>query len=130
MEKPIHVAIVDDEESALDLFKVALRKEVRDHVIDVHYFESAPGLLKFLQDLHGSIKIIIILSDINMPGMDGFQLLQYIKTKYPQIIVFMESAYDLPDYIAKAKEMGAEEYFTKPINFKSLREKISQIANA
>ena len=74
-------------------------------------------------------KVIYIFSDINMPGMTGLELLEKVKGKYPQIKVSMISAYGDTDNYNKAIESGAKEFFTKPIDFKSLKEEIKELIN-
>ena len=66
----------------------------------------------------------LVLSDINMPGMDGFDLLKTVKAKYPFLKVFMVSAYGDENYMSRAKQFGADDFITKPVNFDMLRQKM------
>ena len=126
-EQPIHVAVVDDELEVHDLFRMKFRKDVKKGKMELVCFPGGKECLEFLKT--GQVEIIILLSDINMPEMDGYSLLQIIKKDFPQIHVFMASAYGSSDYIEKAEKLGAEKYFTKPVDFNLLREEIYQFAS-
>jgi len=117
----INVALVDDETVALKLFEMQLRKEIKAGDINLIGFDDPNKLLEYLEEDDNYLGVIILLSDINMPQMDGFTVLEIVKSKYPNIKVYMESAYDHSDYINKAYELGADGYLTKPINFEEVR---------
>ena len=74
-------------------------------------------------------KVIYIFSDINMPGMTGLELLEKVKEKFPNIKISMISAYGDKDNYEKAIGSGAKEFFTKPIDFDSLKQEIKGLMN-
>lgn len=118
---PINLAIVDDEEIAIELFNINFKDEVRDGKFVLDCFTRPSDLFDFLQKPENSDRIVIILSDINMPEMDGFQVLEKVKNLFPTMKVYMESAYDHPDYIKKALDLGADDYLVKPIDYDALK---------
>jgi len=110
------IMIVDDEKDVEILFRQQFRKEVRDGLIDLCYAFSGEEALEYLGS-QTPPDVVCILSDINMPGINGLELLKAVKEKYPQIRVSMITAYG-DDYNFKtAMSTGAEHYFTKPIDF-------------
>lgn len=115
----IKIAIVDDEVIALKLFEISFKKEVRSGKICLHTFNSAQKLFDFLKE-EGD-EVVFIFSDINMPVIDGFQVLKHVKEKYPHIKVCMESAYAQQEFVEKAYSLGAEMYLTKPIDFQAVK---------
>lgn len=124
----IRIMVVDDETDIEPLFKQKFRKEIREGIIDFHFAFSAEDALKYL-DTARAADIILILSDINMPGMSGIELLKILKTDYTHLKVFMITAYDDKEKYEKAKEYGASEYLTKPIDFEKLKKEILSLKN-
>lgn len=114
---------MDDEEDAQLLFKQQFRKEIKNNQIQVNFVFSAE---EALQSLEGQLAkcIALILADINMPGMNGLEMLKIIKTMFPTLKVFIITAYDDEYNYLTAQEYGADGYITKPIEFKKLKEKI------
>lgn len=127
-EKPIIIA-VDDEESAQIIFKASLKKEIRSGLFQLFFFTSANDCLKFLEKNFQEVKILLILSDINMPHMDGLTMTEIIKDKFPKINIYMTSAYDNDVYKYKAQKAGAIGYFTKPLDFKKIKNVILESIN-
>jgi CheY-like chemotaxis protein len=117
------VLVVDDEEDVEFLFRQKFRKEIRSDLIVFHFSRSAESALKYLQELPDP-SLVLILSDINMPGMNGLELLKIIKSKFHQIKVFMITAYEDEDNHQTAISYGADDYIHKPINFNQLKEKV------
>ena len=115
--------VVDDELDIESLFKQRFRKEIRNGDLDIHFAFSAEEALGYLRTAHAA-DIVLILSDINMPGMNGIELLRIIKTEFSALKVFMITAYDDKEKFDKAFEYGASEYLTKPIDFEKLKESI------
>jgi CheY-like chemotaxis protein len=117
--------VVDDELDVKDLFLQRFRKEIKAgkfSFVFAHCGEEALELLSHVQPMD----IVLILSDINMPGMTGFDLLQQVKEKLPALKVFMVSAYGDAANMSRAKETGADGFIEKPVNFQLLEEKISE----
>jgi len=124
----MRILVVDDERDVEFLFRQKFRKEVRNKDLELVFAFSGQEALEMLEQSHPP-NVIYIFSDINMPGMTGLELLEQVKEKYPQIKISMISAYGDKDNFEKAKESGAKEFFTKPIDFDSLKEEISGLIN-
>lgn len=119
----IRIMVVDDEHDVEPLFRQRFRKEIREGQIDFHFTFSGEGALEYL-DTAKAADLVLILSDINMPGINGIELLRILKEKYSHLKVFMITAYDDKDNYEKAIKYGAEEYLTKPIDFERLKNDI------
>lgn len=119
----IRIMVVDDEHDVESLFRQKFRKEMREGSIDFHFTFSGEDALEYLNSAKAA-DLVLILSDINMPGMNGFELLRILKEKYSHLKVFMITAYEDKEKFEKAIQYGAEEYFTKPIDFEKLRTEI------
>jgi len=120
--------VVDDEKDVEILFLQKFRKEIRDGVLDLVFAFSGQEALEIL----GSSKppdVVYVFSDINMPGMTGLELLEKIKMRYPNMHVSMISAYGDSENHKKAIESGAKEFFTKPIDFNSLKQEVQELMN-
>ncbi len=118
------ILVVDDEPDMQTLFQQRFRKEIKDHTIDFAFANSGEQALAYLQQhFH---EVVLILSDINMPGMSGFELLKRIKHNYhtPPPIVMMITAYGDTENYNQAISLGADDFLTKPIDFNQLREKL------
>ncbi len=122
------ILVVDDEKDVEMLFKQKFRKEIRANKVEMVFAFSGLDALKILGDTEPP-DVMYIFSDINMPGMSGLELLHQVKTKYPTIKVSMISAYGDSDNYNKAIASGAKEFFTKPIDFNSLKDEISSMIN-
>lgn len=122
----IRVMVVDDEHDVEPLFRQKFRKEIRDRAIDFHFAFSGEEALEYLNTATAA-DIVLILSDINMPGITGIELLRILKEKYPDLKVFMITAYDDKEKYEKSMLYGAEEYLTKPIDFEKLKREIFSI---
>jgi CheY-like chemotaxis protein len=118
--------VVDDEHDVEPLFRQKFRKEIRDGLIDFHFTFSGEDALAYL-DTAKAADLVLILSDINMPGINGIELLRILKERYSHLKVFMITAYDDKDNYEKAVQYGAEEYLTKPIDFERLKTEIFSI---
>lgn len=118
--------VVDDERDVEMLFRQKFRKEIRQELIELEFAFSGQEALDLLNNKQPP-DVVYIFSDINMPGMTGFELLRAVKDKFPQIKVSMISAYGDTENYEKAINSGAKEFFTKPIDFDSLREEVHQL---
>jgi CheY-like chemotaxis protein len=117
------IVVVDDERDVQTLFEQKFRREVRQGVIELHFAFSGEDALALLAD-RGVADIVLILSDINMPGMNGLELLKAIKEQYPWLRVYMVTAYDDETSHRRAVEFGCDDYLTKPIDFSVLKARI------
>ena len=120
------VIVVDDERDVQILFQQKFRKEIRSGMIQFHFAFSGEEGLQYLQ-LNGTTDIYLILSDINMPGMNGLELLKTIKKNYPGLVVYMITAYGDEYNYREAIEHGCDDYLTKPLNFEDLKEKLLNV---
>lgn len=123
------ILIVDDERDVELLFRQKFRKELRSGALEMVFAFSGDEALEFLRN-EDPPKIVYMFSDINMPGMTGIELLKRVKEGFPQMEVSMISAYGDKENYEKAKDSGAKEFFTKPIDFDSLREEIRGLIKA
>ena len=88
--------------------------------------------MRRLNDFAGEIRpeLIVILSDINMPGMDGLTLLGEVKKRFPALPVMMVTAYGDNERRRRASDLGAAEFLTKPVDFDRLKEQLRQLPTA
>jgi two-component system, response regulator, stage 0 sporulation protein F len=122
----VSILVVDDEPDVGDLFRQRFRREARQGTYVLHFALSAA---EALERLAGEIEpqLIVILSDINMPGMDGLALLREIKMRRPDLPVMMVTAYGDEERRRRAAEYGAAEFITKPVDFDLLKERLRQL---
>jgi CheY-like chemotaxis protein len=118
------VLIVDDEPDIEVLFRQQFRREVRQGLYTLDFALSGAAALEKLAD-HVGDDIILLVSDINMPGMSGLELLPMVKQRRPSLPVFMVSAYSDTDTVATALARGASKFITKPVDFPSLKQEVS-----
>jgi CheY-like chemotaxis protein len=121
------ILVVDDEHDMQTLFLQKFRKEIRDNAIEFVFAFSAEEALRYL-NMHVH-EAVLILSDINMPGMSGLELLKEIKQKFenPPPKVMMVTAYGDSDNYNHAMRLGADDFLTKPLDFNLLKEKLKII---
>ena len=119
------VMVVDDEPDMQLLFEKSFRNEVRAGRIEFHFATSGEQALQYL-DQQGTADLVLILSDINMPGMSGLELLKRIKARDARLRVFVITAYGDESNQRLARDLGCDDYLTKPVDFGSLKEKIFQ----
>ena len=118
------ILVVDDEPDVEALFRQHFRRDLRDGRFAMEFAQSAPAALQCISDA-GTASLILILSDINMPGMSGLELLPKAKAARPDVPIIMITAYGDADTKRKALESGADALFTKPIDFGMLRNEIN-----
>ncbi|HXR85196.1 MAG TPA: response regulator [Hanamia sp.] len=118
------VLVVDDETDMKTLFEQRFRKEIKTGEIDFVFANSGNEALDYLN--RQEHEFVLILSDINMPGMTGLELLERIKNKYqaPPPKVMMITAYGDEYNYKQAMSLGADDFLTKPLDFNSLKEKL------
>jgi CheY-like chemotaxis protein len=122
----VSIPIVDDEPDVAELFRQRFRREVRQGLYVLHFAASAEEALQMLAD---GIRpeLIVILSDINMPGMDGLALLHEIKERWPALPIMMITAYGDEERRRRAEEYGAADFVTKPVDFDFLEAQLRQL---
>lgn len=118
--------VVDDERDVEMLFRQKFRKEIRKGLIELEFAFSGDEAIEKLKS-NDPPEVVYIFSDINMPGMSGLELLEMVRRDFPAIKISMISAYGDRENIDKAMESGASGFFTKPIDFESLREEVYHI---
>ena len=125
----VSILVVDDEPDVAELFRQRFRREARDGTYVMHFAGSGEQALELLA---GEIEptLIVILSDINMPGMDGLQLLGKIKQRRPDLPVMMVTAYGDDERRRRANELGAFEFITKPVDFDLLKAQLQKLSTA
>ena len=122
----VRVLVLDDEPDIEPLFRQQFRREVREGLYLLDFAVSGETALHML-DGHAGEEIILLVSDINMPGMSGLDLLPIVKTRRPDLPVFMISAYGDADTVSTARERGADKFLTKPVDFARLRRDIRAV---
>jgi CheY-like chemotaxis protein len=125
----VSILTVDDEADIAELFRQHFRREVRQGLYALHFADSAEEALQMLAD---GIRpqLIVILSDINMPGMDGLSLLREVKKSRPEMPVMMVTAYGDDERRRRARELGAAEFLNKPVDFDLLKEQLRRLPTA
>jgi CheY-like chemotaxis protein len=122
----VSILVVDDEPDVADLFRQRFRREVREGQYVIHFALSGEEALDKLSD-GVRPELIVLLSDINMPGMDGFGLLRAVKHRYAELPVIVVTAYGDDERQRKASEYGATEFVTKPVDFDLLKQHLQQL---
>ena len=120
------VLVVDDEPDVELLFRQQFRRELRAGRFTIEFTQSGPAALQRITDVEAA-SLILILSDINMPGMSGLELLPKARAARPDVPIIMITAYDDAETKRKALEGGAEALLTKPVDFVLLRNEIETL---
>jgi len=118
------ILVVDDEQDMENLFLQRFRKEIKDGTVILGFANSGEQALEYMNK--NNHEAVLILSDINMPGMSGLQLLEKIKQKFNALppIVMMITAYGDAENFNTAMELGADDFLTKPVDFNLLKQKL------
>ena len=119
----VYILVVDDEPDVEDLFRQQFRRDLKSGRFMMEFAPSAPVALQRAGEIRDP-SLILILSDINMPGMSGLEMLPEVRAKRPDVPVIMITAYGDAETRRKAIERGAEGLLTKPIDFAQLRQEI------
>ena len=122
----VRVLVVDDEPDVEVLFRQQFRREVRQGLYLLDFALSGQEALDKLDGCIGE-EIILLVSDINMPGMSGLDLLPKVKARRPDLSVFMISAYGDAERVQTALERGASKFVTKPVDFLLLKQDVSRV---
>ena len=120
------ILVVDDEQDIRTLFEQRFRREIRNGELDFSFAYSGEEALNYING-HFS-EIVLILSDINMPGMSGIELLRRIRTMHPTAppTIMMITAYNDEENYNQAKKYGADDFLNKPIDFSNLKQKLTE----
>ncbi|GAB2464803.1 response regulator [Hymenobacter qilianensis] len=125
------ILVVDDEPDVRQLFEQRFRREIRNGTFSFDFAYSGEEALKYLNE-HFS-EVVLILSDINMPGMSGLELLRRIKQEHPTPpppTVMMITAYADQESHRQAMQLGANDFLTKPVDFTALKERLISMEKA
>ncbi|MCI5083090.1 MAG: response regulator [Saprospiraceae bacterium] len=117
------ILVVDDERHIKRLFEQRFRREVKSGDIELYFAYSGQEALDFLKDGEAS-DITLLLSDINMPNMNGLELLKQVRENHTQLMVYMITAYGDEANRKLAIELGADDYIVKPLDFQTLKDKL------
>lgn len=125
----MNILVVDDEKDMQTLFEQRFRKEIRNHTVQFAFATNGEEALTYLH-MHNH-QAVLILSDINMPGMSGLELLKNIKEEHhtPPPVVMMVTAYGDDENYKQAMKLGADDFLTKPLDFNLLKEKLNTKIN-
>ena len=123
----MQILVVDDETDVRDLFQQRFRREIRSGEFHFNFAFSGEEALRFMREHHS--EVLIILSDINMPGMNGLELLGHVKEEFemPPTTMMMITAYGDDDSYRQAIALGANDFLTKPVDFAVLKTKLLQL---
>jgi len=125
----VGILVVDDEPDVAELFRQRFRREARQGTYVMHF--AASGETALAQLTEGiEPRLMVLLSDINMPGMDGLQLLREVKQRRPDLPVMMVTAYGDDERRRRASELGASEFLTKPVDFDQLKAQLRRMSAA
>jgi DNA-binding NtrC family response regulator len=117
--------MVDDEPDAQELFRQNFRREIRKGIYRFDFAQSGQQALEILK--YGTPpEILIVLSDVNMPGMSGMELLEEVHRTWPDVGVFMITAYGDAATESRSKELGASSFFSKPVDFSRLKDDLAR----
>ena len=124
------ILVVDDESDVQVLFEQRFRREIRSGTLSFSFAFSGEQALDYLHEHHS--EVVLILSDINMPGMSGLDLLGHVKEEFemPPTTMMMITAYGDDDSHRKALELGANDFLSKPVDFAVLKEKLAHLRPA
>lgn len=124
----MQILVVDDETDVRDLFQQRFRREIRSGELQFSFAFSGEEAMTFLRAHHS--EVLIILSDINMPGMSGLELLSHVKEEFemPPTTMMMITAYGDDESYRQAMQLGANDFLVKPVDFALLKSKLLQLA--
>jgi len=123
----VSILVDDVEADVAELFRQRFRREARQGMYVLHFAQSGDQAVQLLDD-ESEPELLAVLSDINMPGMDGLQLLLgEMKQRFPNLPVMMVTAYGDDERRRRASELGAAEFITKPVDFDYLKEQLRQL---
>lgn len=121
----VRIMIVDDEPDAQELFRQNFRREIRRGIYDFDFALSGEAALDLLKG-QTPPEVVMVLSDINMPGMSGIELLSEIRKAWPEVGVYMITAYGDDTTETRVRDLGAVHFLTKPVDFDVLKDSLSK----
>ena len=124
----IKILVVDDEPDVELMFRQKFRNEIKNGEFALTFALSGEQALSYMGTME-PLDIILVLSDINMPGMSGLELLKRIRSLFPDMKVFIISAYGDPHSHDEASRLGASDFITKPVDFPLLKQRVLNIAS-
>jgi two-component system response regulator YesN len=125
----IHIVVVDDEADTHLLYKLKFKKFFAAlGGVQLVSFLSAIDCLNYLR-MADAPKVDLIMSDINMPEMDGFELLQEVRKMHPKMLFYVVSAYESSEFRSRAEQLGAQRFLSKPVDFHTLGEALKSDLN-
>ena len=125
----VSILVVDDEADVAELFRQRFRREARQGTYVLHFANFGDEALSLLDNTIEP-ELLAVLSDINMPGMDGLELLGKVKQRFPELPVMMVTAYGDDERRRRASDLGACEFFAKPVDFDALKAQLQQLPSA
>lgn len=123
----MNILVVDDESDIQPLFKQRFRKEIKSGEVTFHFALSGEEAVTYLAA--EASEVVLILSDVNMPGMSGLELLQHIRESHSTAppFVMMITAYGDESNYRQSMELGADDFLTKPLDFRLLKDKLKDL---
>ncbi len=126
---PIKILMVDDEPDAEVLFRQNFRREIRKGVYEFLFAQSGQEALDLLGSDEG-LDLLVVLSDINMPGMTGVELLETVKSRWPDLPMMMITAYGDVGTEESVTQKGARQLVSKPVDFAHLKAELAELSEA
>ena len=127
-KSPPLILAVDDSAKMHKILQAKLKSEIAADTIRLQFFADPNTCLKFIKDNKDQQNMILLLSDISMPSLDGFTFLHVARNELPDIQFVVTSAHDSSDFREQAKQLGVKAYLTKPLNFEVIKELINEAA--
>ena len=123
----MNILVVDDESDIQPLFKQRFRKEIKNGEVVFHFALSGEEAITYLES--EASQVVLILSDVNMPGMSGLELLQHIRESHSTAppFVMMITAYGDESNYRRSMQLGANDFLTKPLDFRLLKDKLKDL---
>lgn len=129
MASKVIMYVVDDEEMVHDVLKIKFRKSIKDEELEMYNFLSASEYLEFLQKFEANGKPQFLITDINMPVMDGIEMSLNVSQHYPQINIYFATAYTCEEYEERIKSIPYKGLMTKPIKLGDITTIVEKMAD-
>ncbi|WP_136441034.1 response regulator [Pacificoceanicola onchidii] len=126
---PVRILVVDDEPDMEPLFRQQLRRDLKKGRFELSFATSGRDALS-LMDEDEPPSVVLVLSDVNMPGMSGLELVARLRPLRPSLTISMVTAYDDDETLAEARARGADRVFSKPIDFALLKDYLNDLIAA